>query len=196
MKSMQRLSDLCDMLVLEWLVDAQIVGTPREMRGGSGLLSGPRGASDGIDTHVFFQQVKMGRRQQGQLDGRGKAAGIGQMLRCDDGVVIDFGQTVDVVVIAGYAEVLSQVDDFHLFGNGMFLQESSALAMTEAEEHHVYIIERHLRSEAQVGIAKQSLVYVAHRIASIALRVGKYNLGLRMIEQQTDEFAPRIACRA
>ena len=27
----QRLSDLCDMLVLEWLVDAQIVGTPREM---------------------------------------------------------------------------------------------------------------------------------------------------------------------
>ena len=30
----QTLTDFCDMLMLEWLIDAQVVVSPREMRGG------------------------------------------------------------------------------------------------------------------------------------------------------------------
>ena len=49
----------------------------------------------------------MGRRQQSQLYSRGKTARIGHMLRLLDVLLIDFWQTIDIVVGALDAEVLS-----------------------------------------------------------------------------------------
>jgi len=47
---LQTLTDLSDVLVLEGLVDAQVVVTPREVGRGAWLLSCSSRARDGIDT--------------------------------------------------------------------------------------------------------------------------------------------------
>ena len=57
------------------------------------------------------------------------------------------------------------------------------------------LVEGHLVGEAQVGVACQSFVHVAHAVAGIALAVGKDYLHLGVVEQQANEFAARIACR-
>ena len=51
------------------------------------------------------------------------------------------------------AEVLCQVDNLHMLGDGVLLQELLALAMAETEEHHIHFIEGHGIGKAQVGIA-------------------------------------------
>ena len=80
-----------------------------------------------------------------------------------------------------------------MFRDGVLLEEGLALAMAEAEEHHIDILEGHLVGERQVAIAHESFVHVAHQITGIALAVGKHNLGLRMVQQQPQQFAARIA---
>ena len=66
--------------------------------------------------------------------------------------------------------------------------------MTEAEEHHVNLLEGHLCREAQVGFSNQSLMDVTHQITGIALTIGKDNLCLWVVQQQADKFTTRIAC--
>ena len=61
---LQTLSDLGDVLVLEGFVDAEVVVAPREVGGGSGLLSCTGGAGDGVHRHVACQQTHLRRRQQ------------------------------------------------------------------------------------------------------------------------------------
>ena len=80
------------------------------------------------------------------------------MLRLLDVLLIDFWQTIDIVVGALDAEVLCQIDNLHILRDGMLLEECLALAMTKAEEHNVYLVQRHLVSELQIGIADQSFV--------------------------------------
>jgi hypothetical protein len=75
----------------------------------------------------------------------------------------------------------------------MLLEEGLALAVAEAEEYDIDILERHLVSKHQVGVAYESFVYVAHPVTGITLRVGKDNLCLRMVNQQSDKFTTRIA---
>ena len=77
---LQRLADLCDVLVLEGLVDAQVVITPREVRRGAWLLSCSSRARDGIDSYIVLEQIQIGCRQQGYLYAGGKTAGIGHVL--------------------------------------------------------------------------------------------------------------------
>jgi hypothetical protein len=75
----------------------------------------------------------------------------------------------------------------------MLLEELFALAVAEAEENHVDILERHLVCEPQVCIADEALVYITHQIAGVALRVGKYDLCLGVVQQQADQFTACVA---
>ena len=117
------------------------------------------------------------------------------MLCLQDRLLVDLRQTIDVVVVAFDTEILRKVDDFHMAGDGMLLEELFALAVAETEEDHVDILERHLVRKPQVCIADESFVYITHQIAGIALRVGKYDLCLGMVQQQSDQLATRISCR-
>ena len=76
----------------------------------------------------------------------------------------------------------------------MFLQELFTLAVAEAEEDNVHLVKRHLVGKTLIGFANESFMYVAQQIASIAFRVGKDNLYLRMVQQQTNQFSACIAC--
>ena len=91
------------------------------------------------------------------------------------------------------AEVLGKVDNLHVGRNGVLLQELLALAVTEAEEHHVNLLEGHLCREAQVGFSNQSLMDVTHQITGIALTIGKDNFCLGVVQQQADQLSARIA---
>ena len=162
---------------------------------GTWLLTCTCRTCDRIDCHILLQQVQVGRRQQGHLDTSGEAAGISHMLGLCNLLFVDLRQTINIVVTAFDAEILCQVDDLYPFRDGVFLEEGFTLAVTEAEEHDVNLIKRHLVGELQVCLANQSFVHIADQIARVALRVGKDNLCLRMVKQQTDQFSTCITCR-
>ena len=58
----QRLANLGDVLMLEGLVDAQVVVTPREVGSGSWLLTSSCAACDSVDSNIFLQQIQVGGR--------------------------------------------------------------------------------------------------------------------------------------
>ena len=193
----QTLAYLRHVLVLEGLVNAHVVVAPREVGGGTRLLSGTRRTRNGIHGNVVGEQTELGGGQQTQLYTCGEATWISHMLCLGYGVVIDFGQTIDVVVaLTLEAEVLRKVDYLHMGRYLVLLEERLALAMAEAEEHYIDLVERHIGTELQVGFAIQTLVHVGYKIAGIALAVGKYYLRLGMIDEQTYEFATCVACRS
>ncbi len=201
----EALANLGHMLMAESLVDAHVVVAPREMGRRTGLDAGAGRPRDGVDADVALEQSHLGGGQQSELDAGGEAAGIGHMLRLGDAAAVDFGQAIDEVVVLGrrmlrghhlvgrQTEVLRQVDDLHPFGDVVGLHKRLALAMTEAEEHHVDVVERHVGGELQVGVAVETLVDGRYIIARMALAVGKGDGGLRVVDQQPDEFATRIA---
>ena len=92
------------------------------------------------------------------------------------------------------AEVLCQVDDLHMLGDGVLLQESFTLPMPEAEEYDVDILKRHRVSELEVGFPNQSFMNIAYQIPRITLGIGKHNLCLRVVQKQTDKLSARVAC--
>ena len=191
----QTLAYLRHVLVLEGLVNAHVVVAPREMGGGTRLLSGTRRTRNGVHRNVVVDNSEFGSRQESELYACGKASGISHVLRLGNSIVIDFGQTIDVVVaLALEAEVLRKVDYLHMGRYLVLLEERLALAMTETEEHYIDLIERHIGTELQVGFAIQTLVHVGYKIAGVALAVGKYYLCLGMIDEQTYEFATCVAC--
>ena len=117
------------------------------------------------------------------------------MLRLLNVFLVNLGQTIYIVVVALDTEVLGQIDNLHVCGDGMFLKESLALAVAEAEEHYIYLVEWHLVSKPQISLADEAFVYVAYQVSCVTLAIGKDNLCLRVIQQHTDEFTTRIACR-
>ena len=66
---------------------------------------------------------------------------------------------------------------------------------TETEEQNIDLVKGHLVGEAQIRLTDESFMDIAYQISRIALGIGKVYLCLRMVEQQTDEFTTRIACR-
>ena len=92
----------------------------------------------------------------------------------------------------GKTEVLCQVDNLHVLRNIVLLQERLALAMTEAEEDDIHLVERHLGGKLQVGLAIQSLVNLSHQVAGITLAVGEYNLCLRMVDKEANQLTSCI----
>ena len=143
---------------------------------------------------VAADDASLQRRQHCKLYASGKATGIREMLAAFYCREMRFGQSIDEIMLASNAEVLSQVDNLDTRRNLMLLQELLALAVSEAEEDDIHFVERHFRSEAEFCLANQSLVYFTHRIACIALAIGKDYLNLRMPKQHTDEFASCVAC--
>ena len=75
--------------MLEGLVDAHIARAPGEMGGGRGFDSCSRGTRDGVDADVALQQSGIGQRQQAELDAGGEAAGIGHVLRTENGGAVE-----------------------------------------------------------------------------------------------------------
>ena len=84
-------------------------------------------------------------------------------------LLINLGQTIDIVMVALDAEVLCQIDNLHVLRDSVLLKECLTLTMSEAEEYDVDLVERHCVSKAQLGFPEQSLVYVADQITCIAL---------------------------
>ena len=91
------------------------------------------------------------------------------MLTSLDGIAMSLGQAIYIVVIALDAEILCQVDDLDIGRDLMLLEECLALAMAEAEENNIDLVERHVGRETEIGIANQALVHIRETVASIAL---------------------------
>ena len=82
------------------------------------------------------------------------------MLSLQDVFLVDLWQTINIIVVALDAEVLCQVDDFYVLWDGVLFEECLALAVSEAEEYHINLIERHLIGKLQIGIANQTFVHI------------------------------------
>ena len=159
-----------------------------------GLLSRPGAARNGVDRYVFSEQAHPCGGQQAELYARGEAAGVGHAARRGYAGAVELGQSVDeVVALGGEAEVLRQVDYPYVVRHVVLLQEPAALAVAEAEEQDVDIIERHCAGEAQLRVAVKSLVHVCHGVAGVALAVGEHYLGPRMAQQEAQQLAAGVA---
>ena len=187
------LSYLVQMLVGEYLVYAQVVGTPREVCGRSWLLSGTGRARDGVDADIVGEQSCLGKRQESELDGCGEASGVGQMVGTDDVVAMYLGQAIHEVVVGSDAEVLCEVDNLYMRWYGMLGKECLALAVAEAEEDDVNIVQRQLVGELHIGFAHKSFMHAPYLIACIRLAVSKYNLCFRVVQQEANQLASRIS---
>ena len=192
----ERLANLMEVLVLEKFVDRHVVVAPGEMSSSSRFLACTCRSRDGIHCDVVGKQSCLCQWEQTQLDTGGKTSGVGQMLALTDGIPVGLGQTIDKVVSSLDAEVLRHVDDLDTGRDVVFAKVGFAFAMTEAEEHHIDLVERCLVGERQVGIAIESLMNSSYRIACIRLGIGKDNLYLGMMDEQADEFASRVTCCA
>ena len=62
------------------LIHRAVVVAPREVGGGTGLLTGTCRTGNAVDVDVAADDARTQCRQQGQLDAGGKAAGICQVL--------------------------------------------------------------------------------------------------------------------
>ena len=179
---LQRLHDFWNVLVLEGLVDAHVARAPGEMGGGRGFDSCSRGTRDGVDADVALQQSGIGQRQQAELDAGGEAAGIGHVLRTEDGGAVELWQTVNIVVaFCGQAEVLREVDDANVGRNIVVGQELGALAMTETEIDDINVLKREFVGEAHIGFSIKPFMHIGDEIASVALAVDENDFSLGMV---------------
>ena len=179
----------------EHLVDAHVVGAPAEVGRRHGLLACTGRAGDGVHCNVVGEESGLCQGQQTELYASGEAAGVGQVLALADLLLVYLRKAIHVVVCGGRnAEVLRQIDNLYMGGDGMLLEELLALAMAKAEEYHVYLVEGHGVGEAEVGVAQQTLMHIGHEVARVALAVGKDDLCLGVVDQQADELAARVAC--
>lgn len=179
---LQRLHDFGNVLVLESLVDAHVARAPGEMGGGRGFDSCSRGTRDGVDTDVALQQSGIGQRQQAELDAGGEAAGIGHVLRTENGGAIELWQTVNIVVaFCGQTEVLREVDDANVGRNIVVGQELGALAMTETEIDDINVLKREFVGEAHIGFSIKPFMHVGDEIAGVALAVDENDFSLGMV---------------
>ena len=91
------------------------------------------------------------------------------MMGLLDFCLVNFRQTIDIVVVALDTEVLGKVNDLDILWDGVLLQEGFALSVSEAEEDDIDLVKWHLIGELQVRFANESFMYIAHQIARIAL---------------------------
>ena len=190
----ERLLDFGHVLVFESLVDTQVVVAPAEVARGTRLDACARAARDGVHHDVVVQHQVFGQGKQAQLDAGSEAAGVGYVLGRAGGATVQLGKAVDeVVVVALEAVVHREVDDFQVFGHVVALQELARVAMGGAEEEHVDVVQRELVGEGQVGFAVETFVHVGYLVAGVARAVDEDDFRLRMVQQQADEFACRVA---
>ena len=138
--------------------------------------------------HFVLQQSRGSQRQQSQLNRRGETSRIGHAPGTADAFAVQFRKAVDKSA-RRVAEVLCQVDDFQPGRDVVLLHPDLALSVGRAEEQHVDRPEVVRIAEPHVGVALQSAVYVRKAVASIRRTVYKGYFGLRVVDQQPDQFA-------
>ena len=103
-------------------------------------------------------------------------------------------QAVDeVVVVALEAVVHREVNDLQVFGHVVALEELARVAVGGAEEEHVDLVQRELVGEGQVCLAIEAFVYVGYLVAGVARAVDEDDFRLRVVQEQADELARRVA---
>ena len=103
------------------------------------------------------------------------------MLRPGNGRLVQFGQTVHVVIARGrQTEILRQVDDLQPVRHIVSLQELRALAMPETEKDHVHLVERQLVRKHQIGLPIQPFVHVGDLISGVTGTIDKLYLRFGM----------------
>ena len=65
--------------------------------------------------------------------------------------------------------------------------------MSKAKEQHICLLEGQVLREAQVCVAYQTAMHIAHQITGITLTVGKHNPCFGVQQQHTHQFAARIS---
>ena len=107
---------------------------------------------------------------------------------------VQFGQAVNEIVFIAFDTVIhAEVDDLHVVGNSMAFHEFLCIAMSGTEEQKVDAVQRELVGETHIGFSEQSAVNVSDQVAGVAGTIHKCNLGVRVIQQQTNQFACRIS---
>ena len=191
---LQALPYLRHVLVLERLVDAQVIVAPTEVARRARLDARPGAARDGVHHDVVVQHQVLGQGEQSQLDAGGEAAGVGHVQGGAGGAAVQFRQAVDEVVALGLQPVVhGEVDDPQPFRQVVAFDELARVAVGGAEEEAVYLVQRQAVGEAQVGLAIETLVHVGHAVARMAGAVDEDNLCLRVVDEQADKFAGRVA---
>ena len=112
----------------------------------------------------------------------------GDALCRADTVAVQLGEPVDEPA-ALVAEILRQVDDLHACGHRVRLHPFAALTVCRTEEQHVDGSQVVSVAETHFGVALQSPVYVGEAVARVARAVDEDDPGLRVGEQQADQFA-------
>ena len=190
----ERLAYLRQVLVAEGFIYAHVCRAPREMCCCLRRLSCAGASRDGIHHHTLSEHPCLGKRQESELQACGEAARVGDMMGTDYLTAVNLRQSVHKIIAwALQPEVLCKVDYPHIFGHCMLLQKRLAFPMTEAKEDEIDVGEGYLRREAHGSVAHKVGMHIAHQASAIALTVSKDNLSLRMIQQQTNQFATGIA---
>ena len=151
-------------------------------------------ARDGVHHDVVVQHQVLGQRKQSQLDAGGEATGISYVTGLADSTAVQFGQAVDEVVAFGLQAVVhGEIHYFQSFRQVVAVHELARVAVGSAEEEAVYLVQWQTVGKAQVCFAVEPLVHVGHAVACITGAVDEDDFSLRMIDEQADKFAGRIA---
>ena len=191
----EALSYLRQMLVRERLVDRDVVVAPAIMRRGGRLHARTRRAGNRVHVQVGVQHQMLGQREETQLDTRGEATGVGDMLRLANPTAVQLRKAIDEVVRPVLdAVVHAQVDNLDGGRHLVALHELLRVAVRGTEEEAVYLVEREFAGEAEVRFAEQTLVHVGNLVARVARAVHERDFHIRMVDEQAYQLTRRIAC--
>ena len=161
------------------------------MGGGRRLDARAGGTGDRLYVDIFLQQAGPRQRQQGQLQGRRKTAGVGHFPGRGNPVPVQFREPVHITV-RFVPEILGQVYYLEPLRAGMRLPELPALAVSRTKEQHVYPFQVHLVRKHQVRVSHQAGVMLRHGFSRLALRMDPGDTGLRMVHQKPYQLTGRI----
>ena len=164
------------------------------MSGCRGLHTCACRTRNGVHADVVVEQFCLGKGKESELYARRKATGVCHMEGTVDFFAVEFGQTIDIIVVfRSQAEILCEVDDANVGRDVMLLEELRALAVTEAEEYDIHFLKRKFGGKAQVCLAIKSGMHIRNQVARITFAIHKHNLCRRVIEQKANEFASSIS---
>ena len=194
----QRLLHFGKVLMLERLVDAHVVVTPRIVGGSARLNASASAAGDGVDVDCVVEHQVLCQRQQCELHSGGEAARVGYMIGLvHDASAVEFRQTIHEVVSAVFdAEVGREVDDAEFFGHGVCLEERAGVAVRSAAEEHVDALKVELVGEIHAEFTYKPLMHRSDGVASVAGAVypNKFNVGV--VDKQADKFSGCVSSTA